>query len=177
MKLMQPTIAIFLVCLGFCWSVDLDANSTSGPTPTTVCQLFAAPGTTAIRVRVSAVAIRGPRHGSYLVDSNCRGERIGFRFSDKLPPSSVAQKFMNALMADPRNLAMRIFTVQVSGTFDPKAGDDQHGLILIDHVTSFEKQAKWPRAWVPKMGYRSILDQPVIGSKRSGNPDGDNKWV
>ncbi|MDR3445448.1 MULTISPECIES: hypothetical protein [unclassified Dyella] len=112
----------------------------------TICQLFrerASPG--AERVRVRATAWMAPRHGAILEDSSCaRGEVIGFRFVDHIPPKSKAALLDKALTGDVMDLSLRSFDVDVEGLFTAATEANPKGLFYIDHVNGFEPHKERP---------------------------------
>jgi hypothetical protein len=134
-------VAMALVLVSACGvRAQSPADSAS---ETTVCQLQAgAPA--ARRVHMTAVAIQDPRHGARLIDPSCKGVNVGFRFADGLDAASKAKQFDAALSGDPMDLTLRIFTVTLSGLFDPKATGNPHGLLTVDRVQTFAKQSDFP---------------------------------
>jgi hypothetical protein len=115
----------------------------AAPVQTSVCELVKTPSNSPMTVSLSAVAARDPRHGVAFLDAHCRGQRVVFRFTDHLSPTSDAGRFEATITPRSPDMSLRLFRVEgASGRFDPRAGE--HGVLVVDHVDHFEKLPGWP---------------------------------
>lgn len=92
------------------------------------------------RVRVSAIYMSDQMHGSMLKDQHCFAEYIDlFRAADGKQDPSI-EKFDVAVrgrgLADPE---LRVFSVDVSGTFHWRVDEVAHGEFLIEKVWRFKR--------------------------------------
>jgi hypothetical protein len=136
-QMVRTTTALLAIATLLSACGGMDATQLAA---TTICDLVAGNDAEPRQAaRVTAVYVTDLRHGSILKDRQCKDITLAVLDAENVSRDSGLKAFDQALMDNPGDLDIRIFLIEVSGTFVRQPDETKRDGFVLEKIWNFRR--------------------------------------